>query len=263
MTPMLARPAKESLVADDLWVAEPKVDGRRLMLVRDATTIRGIGRDGQSAQVPEAAEKDLRGFGAPLVLDGELIDGTVVAFDVLVAGETDLRGAPLETRREWLVRIMGRWAPPGIRLMPQAVGTAEKKAMVRRVRRNRGEGVMYKRVGSPYQSGRSLDWRKDKFVKDLDVVIMARGEVKENFTVGLWNGDRLEPVGEVASFTGDGPRLKVGDVCTITVLYVSESGRLVNPVKPRFRDDKSAQECTFDQLDGLVPSKNYLLRWAA
>ncbi len=262
MKPMLASNAKRDLLTDDEFVCEPKIDGRRILLTVEDDKIAGWGRDGQRANVPDGVARDLGTLNGQFTVDGELLGDQVIAFDVLGIGGGTFANSPLERRRRVLEDLMGRWQPENIHLIPQAKTRAEKGKMLRRVKRNRGEGVVFKRFNSPYEFGvRSKNWVKHKLTKDLDVVILDRGTEKENFTVGLWDGEAMVPVGEVASFTGDGPALEIGDVATITLLYVTPSGRMVSPVRPVKRTDKAPKECTLDQFDGLVPSKDYILRW--
>lgn len=147
-------------------------------------------------------------------------------------------------------------------MMPLATTGGDKRRMLQRVKRNRGEGVMFKRLDSRYVGGRAKTWLKHKLVKDVDVVVIERGTEKQNILVGLYTDDgQLVPFTEVASFTGDGPILQPGDVATISVLGVSTNGKPISPVRPRKRDDKAPEECTLDQLPDLISSKDYLLRW--
>jgi hypothetical protein len=102
-----------------------------------------------------------------------------------------------------------------------------------------------------YQEGtRSRDVLKWKRVKDLDAVVIDRNRGgKSNFILGLYNEDgEMVEIGAVSALTGDGPRIEVGSVVSVSYLYCSDDGQLVQPVMPRLRTSKDAWECVTSQL---------------
>ncbi len=97
-------------------------------------------------------------------LDAGLIGDVLHVFDVLELYDADLRGQPLGARLEVLETLPFN---PHVRLVPTARTTAEKIALFERVRRDNGEGVVLKRVGTVYAPGRPAsygDSRKFKFI---------------------------------------------------------------------------------------------------
>jgi ATP-dependent DNA ligase len=122
-------------------------------------------------------------------------------------------------------------------------------ALVEQVVIGRGEGLIAKRVGAVYREGlRSRDWVKIKRHHEIDCVVTWLGAERANMGVGLYDGDHLVDVAEVGRLTGDGRRCQVGDVVTVRCLYASDTNRLIQPTLPRLRTDKTARECTLDQL---------------
>jgi bifunctional non-homologous end joining protein LigD len=113
------------------WVYEEKVDGWRMVAYKEGRDVRLVSRKGldQTARFPDVVKAIGSLPGDTLVLDGEVAvfderlvsrfdllsdpdPGVVVtppvyvAFDVLYAGEQDLRPEPLTARREALERLV-------------------------------------------------------------------------------------------------------------------------------------------------------------
>jgi DNA ligase-1 len=140
------------------------------------------------------------------------------AYDLLVEGERDLRGAPFETRRAQLEAFVKRLDSPRIDLSPQvpfATWEALTAARADPARAGAGEdadaveGVMIKRRDSPYLPGRPKGpwwkWKRDPFVIDAVLMYAQRGHGKRSsfysdYTFGVWAegeaGDELVPVGK-------------------------------------------------------------------
>lgn len=152
--------------AGDEWIYEPAYDGLRALI--DVTPGTGPGhvtihtppgRDA-TAQHPDvvAAFATLtRRLKAPVRLDGAIVGGAFVAFDVLADGPLDVRPLPLVARRARLERILTNVVSPALRLGESAAGDGH--ALGWRAA-ERGETTMVaKRAESPYRAGRSADWR--------------------------------------------------------------------------------------------------------
>ena len=77
------------------------------------------------------------------------------AFDLLELNGTDLRREPIEVRKATLASIL-RKSRPGVRL---SVTWSTQRA---RACKMGLEGIVSKRLGSRYRSGRSPDWLKFK-----------------------------------------------------------------------------------------------------
>ena len=210
---------------------------------------------------------------------GRLIEEVPVvlfAFDLLhVAGE-DLLTRPLRERRDLLARLTF-----GERVRPShATLAADPQSLAQRFRqaRDRGnEGLVVKRLGSPYAPRRrGRQWMKLKEeLATLDVVVVAaehghgrRAGVLSDVTFAVRDGDRLATIGkaysgltdqEIAGLThwflshtiGDLGRVKLVEpaiVLEIAFDAVTESDRhdsgfaLRFPRIKRWRSDKSAAE---------------------
>ena len=196
--PMLATLTDERDLDDD-WVLEHKLDGERcLALVAggDVTLMTRSARDVTSTY-PEIVEALAAQGGTDAVLDGEIvaIDGdealgferlqrrlgntrpsaavmddtpvALYAFDLLHIGGCDLTKLPLADRIDVL---HASFRPSGaVRLSEGARGDSRRRY---EAACSAGwEGLVAKRLGSRYVSGRSREWLKLKCVAEQELVI--------------------------------------------------------------------------------------------
>jgi ATP-dependent DNA ligase len=180
IAPCLPSPA-EGLPSGPGWLHEIKHDGYRLMARRDAAGVRLLTRNGhdwaQRFPLIAAAAGALQVRSC--LIDGEAVccddDGLAVferlrqrrhdrhvflyVFDLLEINGLDLRREPIEIRKRELVKLL-RHAKPGLRLNEHI---AEPGDLVFKHACQLGlEGIVSKRLGSRYRSGRSRDWLKFK-----------------------------------------------------------------------------------------------------
>jgi DNA ligase-1 len=243
----LASPLEEepsALGAVDDWLAEWKWDGIRAQLIRRGgqTLLWSRGEELITERFPELA-----GAGA-LLPEGTVIDGEVLpwqdeaggvlpfaalqrrigrktlgkkilaevpvvllAYDLLEEGGQDLRERPLAGRRARLEALLGGVASGGrLRLSPRVPGASwDELAAARAGSRERHvEGLMLKRLASPYRVGRVRgDWWKWK-IHPLTigaVLIYAqpgsgkRASLFTDYTFGVWDKGQLVPVAKAYS----------------------------------------------------------------
>lgn len=244
------------LAEDPRWSCSQKVDGTRLLAVVEQGKVTGYSRKGEKTIVPSVIAKALSGRlpEGRFVLDGELLGNEYVVFDLIEAGDNDgyLIGSRCPYNHRLLalqnLALLTKWDKP-LLLLPVAQTTVEKLTLIKRVEESRCEGVVARLNAGTYQEGkRSKDVVKWKRRRSIDCVLNEGTQGKANFTLVLFdNGNEVE-VGAISSLTGDGPRLKVGDVVTVDYAGASESGQLIQPVTPMKRTDKDPVECGIDQL---------------
>ena len=245
ITPMMASIGTE-IPSGDQWTFEPKYDGVRVLAFASGTSVRLITRNGKdkSHQFPEVTAA-IRALAQrrkrPFVLDGEIvaIDGdnparfqalqgrmhlqgtsdiagqvtstpsALIAFDLLVDGDTVLVDEPWTVRRRRLERFVGALAPKGLRLGDTGPGDGEK--LLARARRDDWEGIIAKRTDSRYQPGvRSRDWLKLKVEFRQEFVVGGYTEPRNTrahlgaVLLGYFDGDDLVYVGHTGGgFTRD------------------------------------------------------------
>jgi bifunctional non-homologous end joining protein LigD len=164
------------------WVHEIKHDGFRMMVRRDGAGIRLITRNGHdwSGRFPLIAEAAGALKARSFLLDGEAVacnrdglpsfdrlryrrgDSTVFlfAFDLLELNGDDLRREPLEVRKATLASVLAK-AASGLRLN-EHLEHHDGELVFRHACKLGLEGIVSKRLGSRYRSGRSPDWLKMK-----------------------------------------------------------------------------------------------------
>jgi bifunctional non-homologous end joining protein LigD len=167
--PCLPSPA-EKPPAGAGWLHEIKDDGFRMLVRRDAGALRLFTRNGHdwTGRFPLIARAALSLKAASCLIDGEAVacgeDGLPVfdrlrgrrddrrvflyAFDLIELNGKDLRREPIEQRKTALAKLLRR-AKPGL-LINEHVTEPEL------------EGIVSKRLGSRYVSGRSRNWLKSK-----------------------------------------------------------------------------------------------------
>ena len=178
---------------DDNWAYEIKWDGYRTLLFVDVAAQR-VRVQSSSGLDASGTYTELAGIWRDVNADSVVLDGEIVvfddtgrpsfgelqrhatqvvfhAFDVLSIDGHDVTGLPYEKRRELLASVLepgSNWTVPSYRIGGGAellAATAEQGL----------EGVMAKRLGSTYQTGkRTPNWRKVKNRVQVEVVIGGR-----------------------------------------------------------------------------------------
>ncbi|MGH2451713.1 MAG: DNA ligase D [Candidatus Limnocylindria bacterium] len=236
IAPMLATSADRPFDSPD-FAFEPKWDGVRTLAFVDGGEVRLQTRNllDCTRQYPEAlgiAEAMTGGYQA--IVDGEVValdekgvpsfqrlqprmhvtDESAVrrlrrtvpvvyqVFDLLYLDGDDLTGRPLRERQR---RLEAAVTPMGaIRRAEPFVG--EGVALFEAVIEQGLEGVVAKRLDSPYVSGRSATWVKVKAQRTMDCVIGGwtagqggRANTLGALLLGVYRDGGLEPVGHVGS----------------------------------------------------------------
>jgi bifunctional non-homologous end joining protein LigD len=308
--PMLASSADEPFDSPQ-FTYEPKWDGVRTLAFVDGGEVRLQTRNllDCTKQYPEAhgAAEALTG-AYQAILDGEIVafddkgvpsfqrlqprmhlsdEGTVSklrksvpviyeVFDVLYLDGEDLTKQPLRERRRRLEAALQPMGP--IRLSEGFPGNGV--ALFNAAREQGLEGIVAKRLDSPYVSGRSAAWVKIKAFKSMDCVIggWTEGQGGRHATlgaliVGVYRDGKLMPVGQVGSGFDDRtlrdllPLLKEHQapespfavppkvnqpatwcfpdlVCEVRYAEITRDGTLRHPVYLGLRQDVDPIECT-------------------
>lgn len=253
-------------ITDDRWWAQQKVDGHRVCIHVLGGRIAVLGRSGQSSQ--HTARMHRPAYADIFRLDGCVIDGELVGdvywvFDLPYhEGESITTASPYQDRQEALERVFDKWAPDEryFRLLPTAKTSIEKGQLAIDLLKAQAEGVMLKDVAGEYQpGGRVSTVLKAKYVKEVDVVVTkVKASGKDNYTYSVHrDGKLIDPDGDgIGRCSAIGKvDCRVGDVITVRFLYLAENDRLYQPRLVCKRDDKTAVECTWDQLEHAKVNK--------
>lgn len=244
-----------ALCHDANRAGEQKVDGDRLLVHVDEGKVHCMSRTHRPLNcgriIPKAFDSFV-GTGIRWVFDGEYLDGHYYVFDLIEAGDIVTPQHKFSERRAVLEKFLGKAdLPPCVTLLPSYPDVEGKLNLALTVRREKGEGLVFKRLDAPYIGKRSTDILKVKFRKEIDCVVSELGrDGKANMVLVVYDADgKTVEISECTALAGDKDRIQVGDVVTVTYLYAQEENRrLVQPTLPRIRHDKLPSECTIDQL---------------
>ena len=214
MEPMLSAPAPDGIPQGDSWEYEPKWDGFRTLVFRDGDEVELVSRGARpmTRYFPEVlpAFRTLR--EKKVVLDGELVvvagDGLdfgalqqrihpaesrvrmlsketpvwYIAFDILAAGDKDLRSLPLGDRRQRLESLLKGVKSP-IFMTPY---TRDPKTANQWFEQFEGaglDGVIAKSWTGTYVPGKRL-WVKVKHQRTADCVVIGWRRSNDGKTLG-------------------------------------------------------------------------------
>ena len=269
--PMLAEGLYEPF-DDERWSFEPKLDGIRCLveMTTGETTLRTrTGRDA-SDTYPELRMIHELVDQVNAVIDGEIValdaDGrnsfetlqqrmnlqnkreierararipvALVAFDLLWLDGNETTGLALEERRELLRLIVEE--DDRLRLTAHFEGPTAGSELIDAAKAQDLEGVVAKRLGSPYAAGRRTDaWRKIKLRNSQDCVILGatpgeggRADTFGALLVGAFDDGELRWIGQVGSgFT---------DASLERIVEAMEPLRRADPAVEELRDAKGA-----------------------
>jgi ATP-dependent DNA ligase len=199
-----------------------------------------------------------------------------IAFDLLARDGDVLLEHSYDERRAALEKLAGLELTPVVRSAEDAQEWLQTE-----------EGVIAKQSGEPYRPGERVGMVKVKRVRTADCVVVGWRPGKAEGTLGalilgLYDGDRLREVGHSSGFSAKEKRelpaklapFETGErgsgepsrwtqardlqwialrpelVVEITFDHTSD-GRIRHGAKVRrWREDKDARDCTYDQLDG-------------
>lgn len=205
-----------------------------------------------------------------------------VAFDMLARGSQALLALSFDERREALEELLAgdEFAGAPVELMPTVASVAEASQWL-----ERAEGAIAKERAAPYRPGERKGMAKVKRVRTIDAVVVGWRPGKEKDTVGalilgLYDAGELRVVGHCSGLSAAEKRRLVGFlepyqsgergsadpsrwsagkelewiglrpelVVEIDFDHVS-AGRIRHGAKlRRWRDDRDAHECSYEQL---------------
>lgn len=166
---------QEEVSSEEGWIYEPKYDGIRLLVGNNFSYTR-------HGTITTNRFPELIFSGPEVLLDGELIaPGTVapndfegvmsrfsgnkeqeiifMAFDIISYKTETITRWPLEERKGLLTEVLSDIDSPFINLVPYIY--TEGEAVFNLMKENKMEGVVSKRLKSPYLTGkRSENWKK-------------------------------------------------------------------------------------------------------
>ena len=194
-----------------------------------------------------------------------------LAYDLLEQDGTDLRDLPLAERRSWLEAFVAEHPLEALTLTDslKALNLDELEALRTGARAVGAEGLMLKKLDSPYLVGRrkGLWWKHKVDPYTLDAVLIyaqagtgRRANLFTDYTFALWQGDELVPFAKAYSGLTD---KEIGSLDHWVRRHTIERFGPVRSVRP---------EQVFEVgFEGIAPSKRHksgiavrfprILRW--
>ena len=129
----------------------------------------------------------------------------LMAYDLLEWEGEDIRKRPLAERRQLLEQLVTDYPTGGILQLSQTVDFDTWEALAKEretAREKKSEGIMLKRLDSPYQTGRKRGnwwkWKVDPLTVDAVMIYAQQGHGRRanlftDFTFAVWDGERLVP----------------------------------------------------------------------
>jgi bifunctional non-homologous end joining protein LigD len=184
--------------SDPGWIFERKLDGERCLAFKSASGVRLMTRNQKedTSSYPEITEALAAQRASEFIIDGEIVafEGSQTRFarlqqrlgvqhpgpdllaavpayyyifDVLWAGDRDVRRLPLRERKQILRDLLDFTGP----LVFTEHKDTDGEAYFRQACASGWEGVIAKRADAPYRAGRSRDWLKFKCQSGQEFVI--------------------------------------------------------------------------------------------
>ncbi|MDR3405879.1 MAG: WGR domain-containing protein [Chthoniobacter sp.] len=240
----------ERLIADPAWLAQPKHDGRRLLIDKRGDVITGINRLGLTVALPETLTDDTARCPLDLILDGECIGETFHAFDALRIEGDDIGGLHYAERYLRLMNLLASFQHPHTQLVQTAFTPKQKADLLDQLKAGNAEGIVFKQSNAPYLAGRPASGGpqlKHKFCTTASLIV-GKINAKRSVSLLLFEGDKIKAAGNV-TIPPNHEVPQSGQVVECRYLYAyRESGAIFQPVFLAVRTDITSEECTTAQL---------------
>lgn len=237
------------LLTDEAWCLQEKFDGRRIMVAVRGGQAEGSNRKGLCVALPQEVADSLIHL-PDCELDGELLGGEYVVFDLLKLDATDLRLSPYRVREEVLRDLLKPGFGPCVRVVETAWRTADKQAHYQKIVAAGGEGVVFKKANAPSVAGRPASGGaqvKCKFYATCTCVVAAQND-QRSVRLSLWDETgKSVGVGNV-TIPPNKTIPPVGALVEVRYLYAYPGGSLYQAAYLGERDDLDAGDCVLAQL---------------
>jgi bifunctional non-homologous end joining protein LigD len=237
-----------ALLDDERWCMQNKADGVRQMILRSGSSVVAANRKGLIVAIASPIEQAILSLhtrgDADLVLDGEAIGDTYVAFDVLRFGGRDLQPLSVRARLETLDRVVASTRHRSLLKIQTSLTRQEKHDSFARLKTERAEGVVFKRLDAPYTPGRPAsngDVLKFKFYAAPATLGVIAVNDKRSVQLGAWTIRGWHFVGNV-TIPPNQEIPKPLSMVEIRYLYRYPEGSLFQPTYLGPRDDKDVPD---------------------
>jgi bifunctional non-homologous end joining protein LigD len=248
----------EKYINDPDWGMQEKFDGKHMTLNK-SSGITAINKKGFLCSFPSVYADALNSLKPEeLVLDGEDVKSIYYIFDILSVNGEDLRKLTYLARWQTLQGMKEKFPAKGVfRVADMAITTEEKRAMFERLKAQKKEGCVFKRLSAKFKAGRpgaGGDMLKCKFYATASFVVRR---INDKSSIGLGMYDDKGALVDMGNCTvlNKTAMAKIVEahgsstaVCEVRYLYCYKGGKVYQPVYLGLRDDVDADECLMTQL---------------
>jgi bifunctional non-homologous end joining protein LigD len=247
LAPIDAASAERYLSDPDYWMQE-KYDGVRLLIERGENGVRGINRKGEYVGLPANVSEQIGKLpGFEYLLDGELVSGRYIAFDLLRDSGKSLASTPYRDRHALLCDLVDR---NGDGISVFAAQTWDTEGAKRRAFNDLlagAEGVVFKSAGAGHAPGtRSERYVKCKFWESATCMVDGINEQRSIRLAMICNGERIGVGNCTVPSNYEIPAIDA--FVEIKYLYAYRGGSLYQPQYHGQRADVSIGDCYAAQL---------------
>lgn len=240
----------ERLCQDKNYCAQEKYDGERRAIKREKHVINGINKKGLFTSLADPiSQHGLQIKSDNFVVDGEAINNTLFAFDLLECDGQDLRDMPYEERYRRLQSLIVGY--DAIVVVETAFTVEEKIALFKKINDTEREGVVFKRIDAVHSAGRPNsggDQLKYKFYATCSAIVSKHNEGKRSVAITALDDGWCVPLGSV-TIPSNKEIPPVNAIVEVQFLYAyPTSHKLAQPVYLNERTDVEPHECTLKQL---------------
>ena len=242
----------ERYLCDNAYCIQEKKDGKHILIRKTKETVIVANKQGLETTIPQLLiETVLILSDDDFVIDCELIDAKLYVFDLLELGAVNYRkqayGKRYETLRKFITPI------PNVLLVEAIFGTNEKQQYYKKMKSEKREGVVFKKIDSCFSIDRNEDMLKCKFWATLSAVVDEEKTGKASFISYVFDekGNKFY-IGNCTAIGKEMPQ--AGDVVEIRYLYAHSvaNSKLIQPVYLGIRDDVDPKECKKEQIKWKV-----------
>ena len=256
LSPMLPSPISraelEALINDDAYAFQEKYDGENRQLDINTDIMKAINRRGLFCSMREDWTPHERWINkGRTIIAGEDMGEHFVAFDIAQYHGIDITENDLYDRHATLYSTVKNveW----IVLAPLAKTAEQKRAMLEKVEKEGGEGIVAKRIEAPIVPGRSTHHLKMKFQESATFEVIEVNS-QRSVRLGLYNdADDIEDLGNV-TIPANHDIPEKGDLVEVQYMMRYENGALMQPVYKGKRDDLDEKPST-DQITRIKMKK--------
>lgn len=246
--------AAVALLSNPQWAAQEKANGeRRTVEVNSLGEVKGINKLGLYVNIPETWVAEFNALGAG-TYDGEQVGDVFFAFDQVRAKDKDLKDLGFEQRYQILLGSLSKSAgqTPSIKLLTAAFSSTEKESLLKTIKTENLEGMVFKHMDAKYTAGRSDHALKYKLQESSTCIVIAKNQ-QRSVQIGLLNtSGAITSVGNVtipANHEVPNPE----DLVEVQYLYFNPSSSFEQPVYLGKRNDIQKHEANFLQVKRLKP----------